>query len=358
MTQEKKPVEIGEVIGNIRGSKVELMPAAQHKIDLKTKPLGALGTIEDLAVRMALIKGDLNPSADKKALLVFAGDHGVAEEGVSAFPAEVTPQMVQNFLNGGAAINILCKHHDIDISVIDMGVNYDFGSINGLIDMKVRKGTRNFAHEEAMTSEEVVIALENGMTVLLEKYIEKPFEIIGLGEMGIANTTSASAIISVVTGIKATDAVGRGTGIDDKVFKHKTAVIERALNLHKPIADDGFDILRKIGGYEIAGIAGAVLAAASKQVPVVLDGVISTAAGLIAYLLNPKVGDYLFAGHKSVEIGQKKALEFMDLKPIVDLGMRLGEGTGAAIAMNIIDSACRIMRDMASFEDAGVTNKE
>ena len=172
MTQEKKPVEIGEVIGNIRGSKVELMPAAQHKIDLKTKPLGALGTIEDLAVKMALIKGDLNPSADKKALLVFAGDHGVAEEGVSAFPAEVTPQMVQNFLNGGAAINILCKHHNIDISVIDMGVNYDFGSINGLIDMKVRKGTRNFAHEEAMTSEEVVIALENGMTVLLEKYIE------------------------------------------------------------------------------------------------------------------------------------------------------------------------------------------
>lgn len=335
-----------------------LRPAAQHKIDNKTKPLGALGTLESLAVQMSLIQGDLNPDIHRKLLLVFAGDHGITEEGVSAYPAEVTRQMVVNFLDGGAAINVLCRHNDIDLRIVDMGVNADFEDNPKLIKKKVRKSTRNFVLEPAMTAAEAHQAIRNGMDVFLKENARKKIDILGLGEMGIGNTTSATSIVCTVTGMPPTRATGRGTGVDDKGLEHKTAIIERALGHHRLDATNGIEILQKIGGFEIAGMVGAALAAASTRSAIVLDGVISTAAGLIAYLIEPAVGDYFIAGHKSVEISHQAALDHMGLLPLMDFNMRLGEGTGAAMAIEIVAAACRVMREMASFDEAGVSQKK
>ncbi len=348
---------IAEVIQKILPVKASLRPAAQKKIDGKTKPLGALGLLEELAVQAAVIQNRLDPVLTRKAMFVFAADHGIAEEGVSAFPAEVTGQMVENFLQGGAAINVLCRHHGIDLRVVDMGVNADLEDHPALIRKKVRRGTRNFAVEEAMTTEEVHQAVAGGMEVYLEEHARQRIDILGVGEMGIANTTSASAIISTITGISPAQATGRGTGIDDKGLEHKAKVMEKALRFHRPDPRDGFDILRKIGGFEIAGIVGAVLAAAAHGTVVVLDGLISTAAGLVAWCIQPDIGGYLISGHRSVEIAQQAALEKMELSPVVDFSMRLGEGTGAAMAIDTVDAACRIMREMASFEEAGVSKK-
>ncbi len=331
-----------------------LLSAAAAKMDEKTKPLGALGRMEGLAVRMALIQNTLFPAIQQKNLFVFAGDHGIAEEGVSAYPSEVTAQMVDNFLNGGAAINVLCRHYGIDLKIVDMGVKKDFNPHPDLIMKKVAKGTKNFALEPAMTRDQVIAALENGMSTFLEAYEKSPIDIVGLGEMGIGNTTSASAIICAVTSISPAEAAGRGTGIDDKGLSHKTEVIERVLAFHNLDPANGFEILQKIGGFEIAGIAGAILAAASKKTTIVLDGVISTAAGLIALLLNPAIHGYLISGHKSVEKAQKAALDHMNLVPLIDFDMRLGEGTGAALAMDMADAACKIMCEMASFDEAKV----
>lgn len=346
------------VIRGIRPLARNLQPAARKKIDEKTKPLGALGQLEDLALQMSLIQKSLDPTINRKALFVFAGDHGIASEGVSAYPAKVTGEMVKNILAGGAAINVLCRHYGIDIRVVDMGVNADFEDHPLLLDRKVRKGTRNFAVEEAMTLEETLQAVESGMNVFLAEHARNTIDIAALGEMGIANTTSASAIISVVTGISATQATGRGTGVDDEGLAHKAGIIAKVIGLHKPDPRDGLDILRKIGGYEIAGITGAALAAASVGAAVVLDGLISTAAGLVAYIINPLIGDYLISGHRSVEAAQRAALEHMGLEPVIDHRMRLGEGTGAAMAIDAVAAACRIMREMASFAEAGVSNKD
>lgn len=347
-----------EIIKNITPTGTELLAAAQHKIDYKTKPLGALGRLEELAIQMSLIQGSLEPKIRQKNIFVFAGDHGVTEEGVSAFPSEVTAQMVLNFLSGGAAINVLCRHHNIEIKIVDMGVKADFNDHPDLLTKKVAKGTRNLALEEAMTKEQAWQGLKNGMEAFLQSYEHKPIDIVGLGEMGIGNTTPASAIISAITGISPEQATGRGTGIDNQGLEQKTKVIQRALELHHPNPKDGLDVLRKVGGFEIAGIAGAVLAAAAKRCAVVLDGVISTAAGLIAYQINPDIKGYLLAGHRSVEQAQQAALEHMGLRPLLDLDMRLGEGTGAALSIDLAEAACKIMCEMASFEEAGVSNRE
>jgi len=351
------PDALHNLIAGINPPAEGLRPDAQTKIDNKTKPLGALGKIEDLAVQMSVIQNDLNPQLKRKALFVFAGDHGVAEEGVSAFPAEVTGQMVYNFLAGGAAINVICRHHGIDIGVVDMGVNADFEAHPVLLDKKVRKGTRNFAVQNAMTADEAARALDNGVAVFQEANKDQAIDIVGLGEMGIANTTSATAIICAVTGISPFKATGRGTGVDDKGLEHKAKVIQKALDFHSPDPADGFDILQRVGGYEIGGIAGAVLAAAAQGTAVVLDGVISTAAGLLAYLINPDIRGYLIAGHRSVEVSQSAALAHMQLEPVIDFGMRLGEGTGAAMTIDVVDAACRIMREMASFDEAEVSQQ-
>jgi len=344
-----------QVIQEITPLSHTLLPHARAKMDNKTKPLGALGKIELLGVQMSLIQNSLTPAIHQKNIFVFAGDHGITEEGVSAFPSEVTGQMVENFLNGGAAINVLCRHHNIEMKVVDIGVIKDFSPHPDLIIAKVARGTKNFAIEDAMTSMQMQKALENGMKIFLSAHAKNPIHIVGLGEMGIGNTTSASAIISLITGITPAQATGRGTGVDNKGLEHKTQVIERALAFHRPDPLDGFKILQKIGGFEIAGIAGAVLAAASKGCAVVLDGVISTAAGLVAHAINPDIQGYLISGHKSVEQAQNAALSHMKLTPVINFNMRLGEGTGAAMAMDTADAACKIMTEMASFEEAKIS---
>lgn len=331
---------------------------AQEKVDGKTKPLGALGKLEKLAVQIASIQNNLNPKVDNKRLFTFAGDHGVVEEGVSAFPAKVTIQMVENFLVGGAAINVFCHQYGIELSVIDMGVNGDFDKHKDLIKKKVAYGTNNFSIEDAMSKEQAIQALDSGAQVFMEKFELSPCELVGMGEMGIGNTTSATAIISAATGIPINELVGRGTGVDDKGLERKINVLEKAMTLHSPENSNGFEILRKVGGYEIAGMAGAILAAAAKGSCIVLDGIISTSAGLIAYLLCPTVKEYLVSGHKSVERGQLAALEIMGIEPILDLDLRLGEGTGAAITMNLIDLSCSMIRNMATFEEAEVDRSE
>lgn len=326
----------------------------QHAIDTKTKPPGSLGRIESLAMQMALVQGTLTPKADPGHLMIFAGDHGIVEEGVSAFPAKVTLQMVENFLDGGAAINCFCQQFGIDLKVVDMGVNGDLANHPLLINHKVGYGTANFSIQEAMSHEETIRAIECGINTFLDEQAQQSCKVVGMGEMGIGNTSSASAIISAATSLPVDQVVGRGTGVDNKGIERKREVIQRALDLHRPSPNDGIALLRMLGGFELAGMCGAVLAAASENCCVVLDGLISTAAGLTAYLICPEIKDYLVAGHKSVEVGQQAALNLMGLEPVIDLDMRLGEGTGAAITINLIELACKMMRDMASFEKAGV----
>ena len=345
------------VIAEVSPPSDEIRASAQARMDNKTKPLGALGKLEEMALQLCRIQNSLDPVINARALFVFAGDHGITEEGVSAYPSEVTGQMVDNFLRGGAAINVLCRHYGIKLKIVDMGVNADFEPHPDLILKKVRKGTRNFAIQPAMTEEEMGAALQGGMEAFLDQWKDSAPDIVGMGEMGIGNTSSASAIISAVTGISPSQATGRGTGVDDKGLQHKAQVIERALAFHQLNGADGFEILQKVGGYEIAGIAGAVLAAASRGTAVVLDGVIVTAAGLLAHLICPHVRDYLISGHKSVEAAQEAALAFLGLEPVIDFRMRLGEGTGAAITIDSVAAACRIMGEMASFDDAGVSKK-
>jgi len=328
----------------------------QEKIDNKTKPLGSLGTLEDLALKISCIQRTLHPKLERKAMFVFAADHGIAEEGVSAYPQEVTYQMVLNFLNGGAAINVLCKRNDIDMAIVDIGVKGDFESHPQLYTKKIAPGTANFAAGPAMTLQQAQSALQAGADVFKAENQKNKIDILGLGEMGIANTTSATAVISSITGVCPGQCTGCGTGIDSQGLRHKIEVLEKALAFHTSDSNDVFDVLCKVGGFEIAGMAGAALAAASAGCAVVLDGLISTAAGLIAYTLEPKVAHYFFAGHKSVEIGHVAALKHMGLDPVVDLNMRLGEGTGAAITIGLIEHACDIMNNMASFQDAGVSD--
>ena len=343
-----------ELVSDVTPVDRSFEPAARHKIDLKTKPLGALGRIEELAVQLSVIQQSLMPDVETKHIFVFAGDHGVVDEGVSAYPARVTVQMVENFLAGGAAINVFCRQYDIGLSVVDMGVNTTFDRHPLLVDKKVARGTANFAVQPAMTREQALAAIENGARAFLEQHGVTPMKIVGMGEMGIGNSSSAAAIICAAAGLSSAMVVGRGTGVDDEGLKRKREVIDRALRLHRPDPDAGLELLTKLGGYELAGIAGAVIAAAANGCCVVLDGIISTAAGLIAYLICPAVQGYLVAGHRSVEQGQQAALKRMGLSPVIDLDFRLGEGTGAAVTMNLVDLACRTMREMASFEEAGV----
>ncbi len=329
---------------------------AQKKIDDKTKPLGALGRLEELAVRLCCIQHTLTPVIACKKILVFAGDHGIVEEGVSAYPAKVTKEMVNNFLNHGAAINVFCDTYDIGLKIIDMGIKGDFAPHPDLLVKKVGHGTANFSLQPAMSAAEVNQCIEAGMEAFAQ--VAGPdCSLVGIGEMGIGNTTSASAIVAAVTGTPVQEIVGRGTGVDDEGLKRKIEVLERSLALHRPPKDDPIRLLSLVGGYEIAGMCGAILKAAETGTAVVLDGFISTAAGLAATLFSDTVSRYLLAGHRSVEVGQQAALRHMGLSPLLDLDMRLGEGTGAAVAMDLAELACRIMCEMATFEEAGITRK-
>ena len=345
---------LADIIARIEPLSQNLRDQAQKKVDHKTKPLGALGRIEKLAVRLSAIQKTLEPRVHCPRMFVFAGDHGVVEEGVSAFPAKVTVQMVDNFLDGGAAINVFCHQYGIELAVVDMGVNGDFADHPLLVQQKVARGTKNFAVQAAMSRDQALLAIENGARTFLVKNAHRSGNLVGMGEMGIGNSSSAAAIICGASGLSAAEVAGRGTGVDDRGLARKIEVLEKSLALHQLQPSDGLDLLAKVGGFELGGICGAVLAAASEGCCVVLDGIISTAAGLLAYRLCPGVAEYLVAGHKSVEMGQQIALQIIGLEPVLDLDLRLGEGTGAAITMNLIDLSCRMMREMASFAEAGV----
>lgn len=331
---------------------------AQARLDMLTKPQGSLGRLEEFARRYAAIRENLNPFIKKKAVFTFAGDHGVADEGVSAFPKEVTPQMVYNFIRGGAGINVIARHVGADVIVVDVGVDHEFteelhGS-NEFIKKKVVRGTRNMAKGAAMTRDEAVKAVEVGIEVAND-YASKGYDIFGTGDMGIANTTPSSAIVAVITGKPVEAVTGRGTGIDDNSFNIKVEVIKRALDVNKPNPKDAIDVLAKVGGLEIAGIAGLIIGGAANRIPVVVDGFISTAGALIATELDPKIKDYIFMAHKSVEVGHQVMLDWIGQKPFVDLNLRLGEGTGAAIGISLIECGVKIMTEMATFADAGVS---
>ena len=333
------------------------LPQAQHAMDNKTKTVGSLGKLEDIAIKCALIQKTVKPTLKNCKAIVFAADHGIAIEGISAYPAEVTPQMCINFLNGGAAINAICNSTGAGLDIVNMGVNYDFSNEPKIIDRVIRKGTSNFAVELAMTKAEAESAIAGGMSAFEEIYNNEKIDIVAIGEMGIGNTSSATAITATICDMPVSEVTGRGTGLDDVGLLHKQKVISKALDFHKPIATDPIDILSKVGGFEIAGMAGAMLKAASLGTVVVVDGFISTSAALIAQLLCPSITDYMIAGHKSIEKGQIAALKKLNLTPILDLGMRLGEGTGAALTMNLAVTATDILQNMASFEEAGVSQE-
>jgi nicotinate-nucleotide--dimethylbenzimidazole phosphoribosyltransferase len=333
------------------------MEAARARQDDLTKPRGSLGQLEAISIRMAGITGNPTPSVENKVVTTMAGDHGVVAEGVSAYPSEVTPQMVYNFLAGGAAINVLSEHVGARVVIVDMGVATDFGSHPDLIDKKIASGTGNIAQGPAMTREEALEAIESGIAIA-EAELEKGLDILATGDMGIGNTTPSAAIAAAMTGRASREIVGRGTGVDDEGLERKINAVQRALDVNQPDADDAIDMLAKVGGFEIGGLTGAILAAVAHRKPVVVDGFISTAAAMLAVKLAPQVREYLFSAHRSQETGHQIMLEWLELEPMLDLGLRLGEGTGAVLAISLVEAACKILTDMATFSEAGVSDKE
>jgi len=334
----------------------EAMAQARARQDTLTKPQGSLGRLEELSVQIAGITRDLTPQIKDKSILVMAADHGVAREGVSAFPAEVTPQMVLNFLSGGAAINVLAHLVGARVVVVDVGVNHEFDPEVGLLDFKVAPGTANMATGAAMTREQAIASIEAGIQAM-QLEVDWGVDLVGTGDMGIGNTTASSAITAALTGLPVAQVTGRGTGLNDAQLTAKVATIERALELNRPNVSDPLDLLAKVGGFEIGGIAGVILGAAANRVPVIIDGFISGAGALIAAGLNPTATSYMIAAHSSVEIGHRAILAKLGLEPLLDLNLRLGEGTGAALAMNIVEGAVRILDEMATFAGAGVSEK-
>ncbi len=356
-----------KTLKRIRPVNVEFAEKAQKRLDNLTKPLGSLGRLEEFAKRLVAITENLMPEFDKKVIFTFAGDHGVAEEGVSAFPKEVTRQMVFNFLNGGAGINVLARHAGAEVVVIDIGVDYDFtkagdsplkcGMGGFFVSKKVVMGTRNIRKGPAMAEDEALRCIEVGIE-LANEYAGKGYKIFATGDMGIANTTPSSAIAAVLTGKPVSEVTGKGTGIGDDALRNKIKVIEDAIAVNKPDPSNAVDVLAKVGGAELGGIAGLILGAAANRIPVVIDGFISTAGALLAYCIEPNTKDYMFAAHNSVEIGHKAMLEKIGLRPILDLDLRLGEGTGAALAMLMLEAGLKIYKEMATFGEAGVSNNE
>lgn len=333
-----------------------LMEEAQRRLDNLTKPKGSLGRLEEIAKRLAAITNQKAPSFKRKIVFTMAGDHGVAAEGVSLYPSEVTYQMVLNFLNGGAAINVLARHAGAEVIVVDMGISKEINDLR-LKNKKINFGTKNIAKGPAMTKEEAIRSIEAGIEVFEEEFAKKEISMIGTGDMGIANTTPSAAIISVLSGVSPKEIAGRGTGLDDKQLETKVRVIEKTLKINRPDPKDAIDILAKVGGFEIGGICGVILGAASRSVPVVMDGFISSAGAMLACKLAPAARDYIFAAHMSQEKGHRIALKTIGLEPVLDLDMRLGEGTGAALAMGIIEAAAKILNEMATFGEAKVSTE-
>lgn len=330
-----------------------VMSQAQARLDNLTKPQGSLGKLEMLAARTCAIQRTIAAKVDNKVILTFAGDHGVVAEGISAFPQEVTPQMVLNFLTGGAGVNVLARHVGAQVRVVDVGVAVPVQGA-GLISRKVKPGTDNMAMGPAMSEEDAIAALAVGMSEA-RKAIEEGAQILGTGDMGIGNTTPSAALFAALLPAKVSEITGRGTGIDDATLQHKIEVIEKSLAVNKDRLATPLGALAAVGGLEIAAICGVVLEAARSKVPVVVDGFISSAAALVAIRLAPKVVDYCFFSHMSAEQGHRLFFEKMNLAPLLHLDLRLGEGTGAALSMNLVEAGLKIMNEMATFGEAGVS---
>jgi nicotinate-nucleotide--dimethylbenzimidazole phosphoribosyltransferase len=327
----------------------------KQKIDFKTKPIGSLGQLEEIAIKICLVQNTLTPILLNPTLLVFAADHGITKEGVSAYPAAVTPQMVLNFLNGGAAINVFCKQHGIDLKVIDAGINFDFIPSENLMDAKIAKGTKSFLTGNAMTTDEMELcfAKANG---IIAQIAETGCNIVGFGEMGIGNTSSASMLMSTLCNISVEQCVGRGTGLDDDQLTQKMNILKQAQQ-NRAEPKSAKQALEYFGGFEIAQICGAMLAAYDKNMLILVDGFIATSAFLCAFHISPKIIDNAIFCHLSDEKGHKIMLQYLNVKPILNIGMRLGEGTGCAVAYPIIQSAVNFLNEMASFESANISNK-
>jgi nicotinate-nucleotide--dimethylbenzimidazole phosphoribosyltransferase len=321
-----------------------------------TKPLGSLGTLEECAIRIADIQQTETPSVEQISIAIFAADHGVVEEGISAFPQEVTEQMVLNFLHGGAAISVLAKQLGGNLEIIDVGILTPLPEQNGLIIQRVAAGTANCTKQAAMTQEQLESALRAGHDAI-ERAIKNKAELFIGGEMGIGNTTSAAALYCALLSLTPEQATGAGTGLDEEGIKHKIVIIKQIMEAHQACGDDTLEWLRCIGGFEIAALTGAYIRAAQCGLPVMVDGFISTAAALCAVLIQPKVNDVLFFSHLSAEQGHRNVMEILQQKPLLDLSMRLGEGSGAAVAANLLRSACLLHTQMATFAEAAVTTK-
>jgi nicotinate-nucleotide--dimethylbenzimidazole phosphoribosyltransferase len=329
---------------------------ARQRLNEQTRPQGSLGLLEGILERLAAIQKKERLDIGKKRILIFAADHGVAEENVSLYPKEVTQAMVLNFLSGGATINALARHLGAEVQVVDMGVAGDFEKAPGLLQHKIARGTKNMVQEPAMTVLELERALQTGWN-LAEDAVRDGIQILALGEMGIGNTTAATAVIAALAGVPPALITGRGTGLDEPMRLHKAAVIEKALKRHQPLLGDPLKIMQCVGGYEIAAMMGAILSAARAELPVIIDGWIVSAAALAAVEWNAKSLDYLFFAHESAEQGHRFLLERFDVRPLLDLSMRLGEASGAALALNLLQAAVHIYNETATFEEAGVSKR-
>jgi nicotinate-nucleotide--dimethylbenzimidazole phosphoribosyltransferase len=346
---------LDDIINRIQPLNSAAMQKARERQDNLTKPRGSLGRLEELSIQIAGIQGNPLPKIQSKLIITMAADHGVANEGISLYPQEVTRQMVLNFLNGGAAINVLARQIDARIRIVDMGVIGGFPPTHGLTCKMVDFGTHNLSVDSAMSRKQAIDCLTTGIEIL-EDEISQGVDIVGIGDMGIGNTTSASAIIAVITREPVQKVTGGGTGIQGQQLIHKISVIEKAIRINKPDPDDPIDVQAKVGGFEIGGLAGVMLAAAAHKIPVVIDGFISGSAALIATRICPLVRDYLIASHLSAENGHLSCLNYMGLKPLFDLNMRLGEGTGAALGIFLAQSAVNLLGQMATFKQANVSD--
>jgi nicotinate-nucleotide--dimethylbenzimidazole phosphoribosyltransferase len=356
MSESKWNAHLQQWIEQIQPLDHAARAAAEERQARLTKPAGALGRLEGLATQLAGITGEPRPKLTHKVVVVMAGDHGVTAEGVSAYPQSVTGQMVLNFLSGGAAINVLARHAGARIVVADLGVASPLPGRPDLYTAKVAPGTANMAQGPAMSHEQAIQAITSGVA-LIHCEAGKGLDILGIGEMGIGNTTAATAIAAALTGQDPAQLVGRGTGLDAAGLLHKTEVVRQALAVNRPNAADGLDTLAKVGGFEIGGLVGAILATAGHRRPVVVDGFIATAAAMIAVTLAPAARPYLIAAHRSAEPGHASMLAWLGLEPLLALELRLGEGTGAVLGMQVIDAACRLLDEMATFDEAGIDGR-
>ncbi len=350
--------KFNELLQNIKPASEDWEEKAWQRLKSQIRPRGSLGQLEIIAARLAAIKKTLAPDLGKKLIFTMAGDHGVASEGVSAYPQEVTAQMVYSFTQGWASINVLAGHVGADVKVVDCGVAADLPPDWPILHRKLAKGTANMAKGPAMSREMAIRGLLLGAELLQQAHAKEKYQLFGTGDMGIANTTPSTAIIAVLSGKPVAALTGRGTGINDEGLTRKISVVERALAVNQPDPKDPLDVLSKVGGFEIAGLAGAVLGAAAAGAPVVCDGFIATAGALIACKMAPAAKDYLFVSHRSQEIGHGTMVEMLELRPILDLDMRLGEGTGSALAMNILEASAKVLKEIKTFQEAGVTDVE